>query len=65
MLYWIPPAAAVVLTIVFLYMSEPRPVSKIIVVGITAIALYLQFASGSIGGWVAGLLLNVGVALFN
>ena len=64
MLFWIPPAAAIALTIAYLYMSEPPPIWKAIVVVVVVVALFLQFGSGSIGGWLIGLLLSVGVSLY-
>ena len=65
MIFLIPPAAAVVFTLFYLFSDEPRMRAKIIVGGCLLAGISLQFAGGYVGTWVLGLLINTSLAIFS
>jgi hypothetical protein len=62
MIFLLPPAAALVLTLIFLHM-EARLRSKILVVALLVVAIALQFGTPYVGTWALGLVLSVGIAI--
>ncbi|MDX1389419.1 MAG: hypothetical protein R3344_09540 [Acidobacteriota bacterium] len=64
LLSWLPPAAVIVATVVFLGSDDPRRVSKAVVTVLCALGLFLQFGTTTLAGTTAGLVLNSAVAVF-
>ena len=59
----LPPVAALVFTVFYLFSEEPRLRSKVVALGLLVIALVLQFGTPFAVAWLAGLLLSVGIAI--
>ena len=64
LLSWVPPAAVIVLTILFLISDDPRRVSKVLVSVLCVLGLFLQFGTNTLASTTTGLVLNSGLSVF-
>ena len=64
LLSWVPPAAVIVLTILFLISDDPRRVSKVLVSVLCVLGLFLQFETNTLASTTTGLVLNSGLSVF-
>ena len=63
MLFLLPPVAAFVFTILYLFSDDPRPRSKVVVIALLTVAILLQFGTGYVLAWALGILLSVAIAI--
>ncbi len=63
-LSWIPPAAAIVTTVVFLISDDPRRIPKVLVAALCVLGLFLQFGTSTLTSTTAGLVLNAALSVF-
>jgi len=64
LIYWIPPLVSVALTGFYVFTTSSRLLFKTAVVGLCAVANWLQFFYGGLTPWATGLTMNSLLGVF-